>query len=378
MKNFFQSLTTFHALQNAWRIVRAKNSAGGIDGYTISAFEKKLTDNLNTLRHELLTGQWNPEPYLKVEIAKNETEKRKLGLLCIKDKIVQQSIKTAIEPSMEKMFLNVSYGYRPGRGAERAIRRVSHDLKHLKQSHIAKLDIDDFFDNINHERLFSRLGNWLQDEQTCKLIQLCIQTGTVTPQLKWNKTEKGVPQGAVLSPLLANFYLHPFDQFASAKMPVYIRYADDFVIAASTENEVQEHVMATKEHLHEHFFLNLNTPIVRNSHEGVEFLGIMVSDRQLSITEKKKRELIERIHSVGLTKSSLSAQSRETIDTTTLQHIHRLFEPQKGTDGFAACQQRQTDQPKKEAISKVRERRSRIGCQHSRMLYRSDLQRHRG
>lgn len=82
--------------------MRAKNSAGGVDGFTVAHFEKKLTDNLTELHHELVTGTWNPEPYLRVEIAKNETEKRKLGLLCIKDKIVQQAIKTAIEPQMVK------------------------------------------------------------------------------------------------------------------------------------------------------------------------------------------------------------------------------------------------------------------------------------
>lgn len=313
MKTIYQSLTSFHALQNAWRVVRAKRSTGGIDGYTISSFEKKLTDNLNTLRYELLSGSWNPEPYLKIEIEKNETEKRKLGLLCIKDKIVQQAIKMAIEPRMEKMFLNVSYGYRPDKGAERAIRRVVHDLKHLKNSYIAKLDIDDFFDNINHERLFSRLNNWLQDDETARLIQLCIQTGTVTSQLKWNKATKGIPQGAVLSPLLANFYLHLFDQFISNKVPMYIRYADDFVIAASTEQQVQNYIALIKEHLNEHFFLQLNSPVIRNSHEGIDFLGVIVSDKNISITDKKKEALIERIHSVSFTKSSLSAQSIETL-----------------------------------------------------------------
>ena len=81
MKPFFQTFTTFHALQNAWRVVRAKKSAGGIDGFSVAAFEKNLADNLHLLRHELLTEQWNPEPYLKVEIEKaGKAEKRKLGL----------------------------------------------------------------------------------------------------------------------------------------------------------------------------------------------------------------------------------------------------------------------------------------------------------
>ena len=313
MKSLYSSFTTFHALQTAWKAVRAKNATGGIDGHSIVAFEKQLDDNLHALQSQLASGTWNPEPYLNIEIPKNETEKRKLGLLCIRDKIVQQAIKTAIEPRMEKLFLNVSYGYRPDKGAERAIRRTVHDLKQLKGGYIAKLDIDDFFDNINHERLFLRLKNWLQDEQTLKVIQLCIQTGQVTPQLKWNDIHKGLPQGAILSPLLANFYLHPFDQFAKAKIPLYIRYADDFVIAASTEQQVTNAITLLQEHLNEHFFLQLNRPVVRKSGEGVEFLGVIVSDQHITVTEKKKQELIERIHSIKFANATLSAQSQKTL-----------------------------------------------------------------
>jgi len=133
MPDYYHSITTLHALQNAWRAVRAKNAAGGIDGFTLSHFEKRLNDNLIELQHELISQTWNPEPYLRIEITKNETEKRKLGLLCIKDKIVQQAIKTAIEPQLEKTFLNLSYGYRPNKGPERAIKRGRTRFKEVKE-----------------------------------------------------------------------------------------------------------------------------------------------------------------------------------------------------------------------------------------------------
>ena len=313
MKSLFQSFTTLHALQNAWRAVRAKNSAGGVDGFTVAHFEKKLTDNLTELHHEHVTGTWNPEPYLRVEIAKNETEKRKLGLLCIKDKIVQQAIKTAIEPQMDKTFLNISYGYRPGKGAERAIRRTIQELKKLKNGYIAKLDIDNYFDNINQERLFTRLGNWLKDDETLRLIKLCVQTGIVNPQLKWEITTKGIPQGAILSPLLANFYLHPFDQFAISKAPMYIRYADDFLIASPSEKQTKEAVELIKEELADTFYLQLNKPLVCNFHDGVEFLGIIVSDSHAAVTAQKMKILQERINSICFVKASLSSKSLETL-----------------------------------------------------------------
>ena len=313
MKSLYDTVTTYHALQNAWRIVRAKNAAGGIDGYNVAAFERNLHDNLNQLHSQLASGQWTPEPYLNIEIPKNETEKRKLGLLCIRDKIVQQAIKSGIEPRMEKLFLNISYGYRPEKSAERAIRRTMHDLKKLKGGYIAKLDIDDFFDNIRHERLFSRLKNWLKDNRLLQLIQLCIQMGQVTSNLKWNDVTQGVPQGAVLSPLLANFYLHPFDQFVKAKAPVYIRYADDFIIAAHTEAEVNELIDLLQTVLNEQFFLKLNPAVVKKTDEGVEFLGMVVADTHVTVTKKKKEDLKERIRSLTFSHGSLSGESQKTL-----------------------------------------------------------------
>ena len=313
MKSLYDTVTTYHALQNAWRIVRAKNAAGGIDGYNVAAFERNLHDNLNQLHSQLASGQWTPEPYLNIEIPKNETEKRKLGLLCIRDKIVQQAIKSGIEPRMEKLFLNISYGYRPEKSAERAIRRTMHDLKKLKGGYIAKLDIDDFFDNIRHERLFSRLKNWLKDNRLLQLIQLCIQMGQVTSNLKWNDVTQGVPQGAVLSPLLANFYLHPFDQFVKAKAPVYIRYADDFIIAAHTEVEVNELIDLLQTVLNEQFFLKLNQAVVKKTDEGVEFLGMVVADTHVTVTKKKKEDLKERIRSLTFSHGSLSGESQKTL-----------------------------------------------------------------
>ena len=313
MKSLYDTVTTYHALLNAWRIVRAKNAAGGIDGYNVAAFERNLHDNLNQLHSQLASGQWTPEPYLNIEIPKNETEKRKLGLLCIRDKIVQQAIKSGIEPRMEKLFLNISYGYRPEKSAERAIRRTMHDLKKLKGGYIAKLDIDDFFDNIRHERLFSRLKNWLKDNRLLQLIQLCIQMGQVTSNLKWNDVTQGVPQGAVLSPLLANFYLHPFDQFVKAKAPVYIRYADDFIIAAHTEAEVNELIDLLQTVLNEQFFLKLNPAVVKKTDEGVEFLGMVVADTHVTVTKKKKEDLKERIRSLTFSHGSLSGESQKTL-----------------------------------------------------------------
>lgn len=300
-------------LHSAWKVVRLKNSAGGIDGHSVEQFERKLAENLGELRKELVEKSWNPEPYLRVEIEKNETEKRKLRLLSVRDKIVQQAIKMLIEPRMEKMFLNNSYGYRPGKGPSKAVGRASHLFNQLKSGYVAKLDIDDYFDTIQHERLFSRLRKWLADDEIIQLIELSVKTGVVTPQLKWNETTKGIPQGAVLSPLLANFYLHPFDQFVVSKLPGYVRYADDFIVATASKEETENMVQILKDELDKQFFLKLNTPLITDLDTGVEFLGITIKRSGLSLSEKKKEDLFERINSLDFYQAGLSQKSKETL-----------------------------------------------------------------
>lgn len=193
--SLYKTLCLPITLHSAWKAVKLKNSAGGVDGLSVAQFEEKLNVNLEELRRRLIDKTWNPEPYLRVAIAKNETETRKLGLLSVGDKIVQQAIKALIEPKMDKMFLNNSYGYRPGKGPARAIHRVCDFFNRQKTGYVIKLDIDDYFDTIQHACLFSALHNWLKDEDIVRLIELCVKTGVVTSQLKWNETTKGLPQG---------------------------------------------------------------------------------------------------------------------------------------------------------------------------------------
>lgn len=144
----FQTLCTPSALLAAWKVVKTKNATGGVDGITMNEFEKDLSEHLIQLENELKTGTWSPEPYLKIEIPKKNNEKRELGLLSVKDKIVQQAIKTLIEPRFERLFLNNSYGHRPGKGAAKAIRRSQSECNMKKNLWVLRLDIDNYFDTI--------------------------------------------------------------------------------------------------------------------------------------------------------------------------------------------------------------------------------------
>ena len=120
-KSLFSNLCQERTLLAAWKLVKQKGSSGGIDGISIDSFEEELGMHLAQLKQALLAKSWQPEPYLRISIPKKENERRTLGLLSIKDKIVQQAIKLLIEPRFEKMFVSNSYGYRPGKGPNKAI-----------------------------------------------------------------------------------------------------------------------------------------------------------------------------------------------------------------------------------------------------------------
>lgn len=139
----------------AWNTVKTKGSAGGIDGISILEFEKEKRKEIPKMAEELKAGTWKPQPYMEIEVAKkkNPDEMRKLGMTAIRDKIVQHAIKSVIEPRYEKIFLGNSYGYRPGKGATKAIRRVLAECHRPQYKYVLRLDIDNFFDTIDHEIL---------------------------------------------------------------------------------------------------------------------------------------------------------------------------------------------------------------------------------
>ena len=143
----FHALCQIPRLHYAWNTVKAKGAAGGIDGVTIQEFEHNRSLEILKLAEELKAGTWKPQPYMEIEVAKtkNPEEKRKLGMIAIRDKIVQVAIKSIIEPRYEKIFLSCSYGYRPGKGATKAIRRVLAECHKTQYNYVLRLDIDNFF-----------------------------------------------------------------------------------------------------------------------------------------------------------------------------------------------------------------------------------------
>lgn len=304
-KSLFERLCSNEHLQSAWEDVKAKKAGGGIDGASIATFEINLSNNLNKIREELTTGQWMPQPYLRVEIPKKKTEKRQLGMLTVKDKVVQQAIRLLLEPRCEKLFLNCSYGYRAARGAVSAVNRVATLCRKYPCGYAVSIDVDDFFNNVSLKILETRIKDVMPDDEICRLIMLCIKMGVVTKQMHWSDVEKGLHQGAVLSPVLANLYMHSFDQFVTARKSDYIRYADDFVSFTATEADAENLKREAEEYLKTRLDLGLNPPQIAPVSKGFDYLGLRFTDHTIQLSDKKKEDIVAHISEFYLTPSGL-------------------------------------------------------------------------
>lgn len=293
----FNILCQETSLYDAWNTVKSKGSAGGIDGVTIEEFNKDKACQIKQLKEDLQKGEWKPQPYLQIAIPKSKdpSEKRILGMAAVRDKIVQQAIRKIIEPRFEKLFLPNSYAYRPGKGALKTIKYIVKQCGNKEYLYALRLDVDNFFDEIDHTILQKRLTAIGIENELIRLIMLSVKMGRVKQSGVWTEPTKGIPQGAVLSPLLANLYLHSFDQFAISKGLPYARYGDDSFMLCKTQEQAEDIKDKAQKYLNTKLKLSLNTPAYSLISEGFDFLGVTIKGQKIFITEKKKEELEGRI-----------------------------------------------------------------------------------
>ncbi|HOV89593.1 MAG TPA: CRISPR-associated endonuclease Cas1 [Syntrophorhabdaceae bacterium] len=312
----YKEICKIENLLSSWTKVKEKGSAGGIDKVTIETFEAELENNIKELSEQLTSYHYIPEPYQEIMIPKDNNEFRLLSLPTIKDKIVQQAIKDLIEPILEKEFLNVSYAYRQNKGPIKAIARVSHLINNEKREWVTICDIDNYFDSIHHDLLFSMLSERIKDEKILLLIRLWVKMGKVDVKMRWKDSTRGIPQGNILSPLLSNLYLHPFDQTMVDRKFGYVRYADDFIILSRSEGEAYRALKDTKWFFEKKLKLNLNPEYyVKNINEGFQFLGIFFKDSEITITKEKTDELKEKINNaIDIKKDGSLRHLTDTIE----------------------------------------------------------------
>ena len=224
-------------LEAAWRKVERNKGAAGVDGQGIERFAVGAERYLTELHENLKNGSYRPSPVKRVEIPKGGGQTRPLGIPTVKDRIVQTALKMAIEPIFEVQFRPGSYGFRPGRSCKDALREVDRLLKE-GFTYVVDADLKSYFDTIPHDKLMARVGEAISDGRVLSLIDGFLRQEIMSDMARWRPTT-GTPQGAVLSPLLANIYLHPLDLLMEQNGRRMVRYADDFVILCRTEDEAK-------------------------------------------------------------------------------------------------------------------------------------------
>jgi len=236
----------------AYKKVKANHGSAGIDGQNIEDFELNLKDNLYKIWNRMSSGSYFPPAVLRVEIPKSDGKIRPLGIPTVADRIAQMVIKQQLEPSLEKIFHKDSYGYRPKKSAIEAIGQAR--TRCWRNDWVLDLDIKGFFDNINHKLMMRAVAIHTTDKWILLYIERWLKASVQMPDGTLVISDKGTPQGGVISPLLANLFLHyAFDKWMERKFPniPFERYADDSVCHCKTEAQAKMLKTALEERMKE-------------------------------------------------------------------------------------------------------------------------------
>ena len=273
---WFSLMDKVYSLDNlkaAWTSVCANRGAAGVDHISVAHYRENVFENLDRVHEQLRSGAYVPQDIRRHWIPKpGSTEERPLGIPTVRDRIVQTALRNVLEPIFERDFATHSYGFRPQRGCKDGLRRVDELLK-AGYVHVVDADLKSYFDTIPKDRLMDLIRRKVADGRVLNLIEAFLQQGVLDGMSRWTP-EQGTPQGAVISPLLANIYLDPLDHAMAEKGYAMVWYADDFVIlcrsaeeAARALEEVQRWVAEAGLTLHP-----TKTRVV-HAEQGFDFLG---------------------------------------------------------------------------------------------------------
>ena len=328
-------------LQAAFAKVQANGGAAGVDGVSVERFAARSETYLAELSTALREASYRPQPVKRVDIPKGDGRTRPLGIPAVKDRIAQTAVKLVIEPIFEAAFCAGSYGFRPGRGCRDALREVDR-LIGQGFTFVVDADLAGYFDSIPHERLMQRVGERISDGRVLDLLRGFLAADILRGMERWTPVA-GTPQGAVISPLLANIYLDPLDRRMAALGYSMVRYADDFVVLCHSREEAEAALMEIRRWVAENgLALHPDKTQIgdcRQPGQGFDFLGYRFEAGKRWVRKKSLARLKQGIRE-KTRRTRGDSLARIVADLNPLlrgwfgyfKHAHRATFP--GLDGF--------------------------------------------
>lgn len=310
-KDLLEQVVDYGNLIKAYRQVKRNGGSGGVDGMNVKQLGEWLNGNLKELRETVLTETYEVSAVRKREIDKPSGGVRTLGIPTVKDRLIQQAIHQQLSRYYEPDFSDNSYGFRPGRNAHQAIEQASEFVKSGKEW-VVDLDLENFFDKINHDRLMQRLSKGVGDKRLLRLIHAYLRAGMMEGGLVGQRIA-GAPQGGPLSPLLSNIVLDELDRELEKRGHCFCRYADDCNIYVSSRKAGERVMRSITNFIERKLKLKINRRKsgVRHCSE-VKFLGYtLLSDGRVRIADKSIKRLKDKIR--GLTKRNRGRSFRRVI-----------------------------------------------------------------
>ena len=360
-------------LEEAYERIKRNGGSAGVDHVRVEQFGKRKQEELIKLAESIRTGSYRPQAIKRVHIPKLGGGARPLGIPTVRDRIVQAAVRQVIEPIFEHEFLSCSYGFRPGRGCKDALRRVDELLKQ-RYTVVVDADIKGFFDTINQDKLIELVRKRVKDKKVIELLNGFLKQGINIDGEELAPATEGTPQGGVISPLLANIYLHQLDEIVTKQGYQMVRYADDFVILCRTQQEAEQALNLVHE-----VMINIElelhpekTHIVDMGNPGgaFEFLGYRFKNNKEKILryprQKSTNKLKEKVRALT---PRLSGMSLECIVARVNLTLKGWFEYYKHSSSYAFGKEDSWVRSRLRSILSRRRKtgsRSRYGLAHQR------------
>jgi RNA-directed DNA polymerase len=275
---------------SAWKQVRANKGAPGIDGITIEEFPEYAHENWKGIKALLLAGEYTPSPVKRVEIPKDSGGTRPLGIPIVIDRVIQQAICQILSPVFDPQFSESSFGFRLNRSAHQAVKKVLKDIQR-GYCYAVDIDLEKFFDTVDHDTLMNRVARKVRDKGILKLIGKYLRADVVVNG-RLNQTSRGVPQGGPLSPLLSNILLDDLDKELERRGHRFARYADDLTILVKSERSAYRVMESISRYLEKVLKVKVNRDKSRVvKAEESSFLGFTFTRKRLTVSEKSFRRV---------------------------------------------------------------------------------------